>query len=318
MVRLLFIRHAESAQNVQQLSNVDVTAQSDEEVLSAMRSAGGTEDGDFPLSREGERQAKALSAVWSPLLLEKAREGRLHIFVSPMKRCLQTADPLMRELNAACGMKALVKPSIMEFGGLTWPKDMAVFDEMAKLRKKGDTAGAMSLLKNMKWRSAGLSGDEIKKTFPWADLPKGFPATTPWHMGGFEGSGALKRRLATVMEDIRVLPESYGNGEVVVFVSHGGTIADLLYWILLGSMRPIPQNLALGTPSFEAFHNTSVTSVVLPDRSAYPFGPNGRTTGEMNGFSALLEFANNTTHLGENKLRDWAVENYIIKRASAL
>ncbi len=46
------------------LTSVDVTAQSEEEALKAMRSAEGAEDGDFPLSSEGERQAEALGAVW--------------------------------------------------------------------------------------------------------------------------------------------------------------------------------------------------------------------------------------------------------------
>merc|ERR550514_1457419 len=116
----------------------------------------------------------------------------------------------------------------------------------------------MELLKNKKWGAAGFSGSKINQTFPWANLPEGFPMTTPWHTGGFEGSGALKRRLSSVTEEIWNLPKRYGNGEIVVFVSHGGTIADLLYSIFMGELRPIPQKQALTTPSFEGIHNTSV------------------------------------------------------------
>ena len=187
MVRLLFIRHAESSQNVHQSANVDAAEMSEEEQLKAMRGASADEDGDFKLTTHGESQAEALGDMWAPVLEQAARRGKLHVFVSPMRRCLQTADPLMTALHKACGLKAMIKPSIMEFGGLTWPSDMGVFDEMADLRKQGDVEGAMKLLKTKAWKASGYSGNELQKAFPWADLPDGFPVDTPWHTGGFEG-----------------------------------------------------------------------------------------------------------------------------------
>ena len=100
----------------------------------------------------------------------------------------------------------------------------------------------------------------------------------------------------------------YANSDIVIFVSHGGTIGDLLYSALNeGQLRPIKQEEALTTPSYEGAQNTSVSSLVLPS-PGYPFGPNGRTSGAKEGYKIRLEFSNNVVHLGEQRLRDWATE----------
>ena len=77
MVRLLFIRHAESSQNVHQSANVDAAEMSEEDALKAMRGASADEDGDFKLTPHGESQAEALGRTWAPVLEQAARRGKV-------------------------------------------------------------------------------------------------------------------------------------------------------------------------------------------------------------------------------------------------
>merc|ERR1712110_1253119 len=97
------------------------------------------------------------------------------------------------------------------------------------------------LLKQKKWNRSGLTGTELQKRFPWAELPDAFPVSEPWYGGGFEAPGAHKKRLEALAEEIAKMKTAYGNDEVVVFVSHGGTIADVLFEMLVsqGKARPL-------------------------------------------------------------------------------
>ena len=66
---------------------------------------------DAPLTSKGVAQAAAFGAAWAPLLAERAKQGKLKVFVSPFLRTLQTADPLMKELAALVpGMTFGTKP----------------------------------------------------------------------------------------------------------------------------------------------------------------------------------------------------------------
>jgi broad specificity phosphatase PhoE len=53
---------------------------------------------DAQLTELGLSQAERLGQTWNPLLVEKAKRGKLLCFVSPFTRTLQTADPLMAKL----------------------------------------------------------------------------------------------------------------------------------------------------------------------------------------------------------------------------
>ena len=43
-----------------------------------------------------------------------AEAGKLHVYVSAMQRCMQTADPLLTSL----GVEATIEPKLMEIPGL--------------------------------------------------------------------------------------------------------------------------------------------------------------------------------------------------------
>ena len=67
---------------------------------------------DTPLSKQGEKQAQAFCDYWHGTFAKLQSEGRLHFYVSPMKRNMQTADPLLKRL----GCKALAHGLIRQFG----------------------------------------------------------------------------------------------------------------------------------------------------------------------------------------------------------
>ena len=67
--------------------------------------------GDTRLSNIGEEEAEALSAFWAPMMEHMVREKTLHVYVSPMQRCLQTANPLMTRLK----YHGTVYPKIFEY-----------------------------------------------------------------------------------------------------------------------------------------------------------------------------------------------------------
>ena len=54
---------------------------------------------DTPLSKQGEKQAQAFCDYWHGTFAKLQSEGRLHFYVSPMKRNMQTADPLLKQLG---------------------------------------------------------------------------------------------------------------------------------------------------------------------------------------------------------------------------
>ena len=78
--------------------------------------AGSREDGDAPLTPLGEQQAEQLGEFYAPLLMEKAREGKLRLFVSPQMRTCQTAAPLYSRLHQETGIRAAVRVELHEHG----------------------------------------------------------------------------------------------------------------------------------------------------------------------------------------------------------
>jgi len=172
-------------------------------------------------------------------------------------------------------------------------------------------AGVKALLKGMKWRPCGFAGAALLARFPWAHLPADFPMDTPWYTGGFEGPTRNAKRMAALMQELHNLNQRYGEEDVVVFVAHGGTIGDLLYRLLLQQERPADFEAARQTALFEGVHNTSVTSLLIPGKH-FPFPANMRGNGQLLGFRCALEFMNNTVHLGEAHLKNWAYENIFV------
>ena len=105
-MRLLLIRHGETGSNanmhraiVELEREFGKGGYTQRELNKRIRIDPSAEDGDTMLTELGESQAEALGEHWAPLLHDKAASGQLHVFVSPMVRCCQTVDPLMRRLR---------------------------------------------------------------------------------------------------------------------------------------------------------------------------------------------------------------------------
>lgn len=74
------------------------------------------------LSEAGLEEAEQLGRHWVELLQGNAASGRVRVFVSPMRRCMQTIDPLMRKLGAiGATVPATVLTAIHEQPGLLHP-----------------------------------------------------------------------------------------------------------------------------------------------------------------------------------------------------
>ena len=269
-MRLLLIRHAQSLQNLYMetvLDDIASGAAEPHEFMKKMRDAppGAHGGADSPLSLHGTAQTLKLGATYSPLLVDAARRGQLHVFVSPFQRTMRTADPLMRALASQVpGLKAAVLPMIMEDGGLCSPADMQRLDEIERMVRQGKRKEAIAHLKTIQWEPQGMSGAELLAEFPWCTLlgsgggGRGsshddydemmaplFAATTggeqafggvllvadsedPWWRGGFEGQKSSEARSARLARWLGTsLPAKVPEDAVVVLVSHGGTIARL-------------------------------------------------------------------------------------------
>ena len=110
MVRVLLIRHGTTESNLRDARMAIAVARGDtprDQAPRAIREQLATASpdeqcGDTHLSvykGGGREQAALLAPYWSPILRGKAESGGLHIFVSAMQRCMQTADPLMTSLG---------------------------------------------------------------------------------------------------------------------------------------------------------------------------------------------------------------------------
>ena len=121
MVRVLLIRHAQSMQN-EFMEGVSARIARGElepsELNATMRNAPALHDAgaDSPLTELGEQQAELLGEFYAPLLMEKAREGKLRLFVSPQMRTCQTAAPLYSRLHQETGIRAAVRVELHEHG----------------------------------------------------------------------------------------------------------------------------------------------------------------------------------------------------------
>jgi len=333
MVRLLLVRHAQSQMNVYQedmstkLTRGELTSA---KFIKALRDGPpGTAAGDDAvLSELGQTQARRLGEVWGHSLIEKARAGKLIVFVSPFTRTLQTADPLMREIIGQCpGFQALVLPAIMEAGGLMHAEDLRRFDSVDELTRQGRRKEALELFKSFIWQPQGLTARQMRSHFPWARtqptaedkallhglLQAGVPdgdlrEDDPWWTGGYESTKRAARRVDGVANWIlSSVRNDTSEDTVVLMVSHGAMIEQtansLLHYSFTG--RPV-ENPSL---SLAGVRNSSVTSLLLPsDRYEY-LRERPNFNGEVVKFRCRLELFNDTAHLGDEMLRTFAIAN---------
>jgi broad specificity phosphatase PhoE len=290
MVRVLLVRHAQSMQNAYMegvAARISRGELAPTELNKAMRDAPENMDAgaDAPLTAKGAAQAELLGEAWAPLLAERARAGKLKLFVSPFLRTLGTADPLMKRLTELVpSFSATLLPAIMEKGGLTAPENFRNFDTIDAMTRAGKRAEAMEFLKAIEWQPMGMSGEEIEQLFPWSRSAAGeddlclpgdvtVPRDDHWWHRGYESTKAAATRVAEVVTWLeRDLREDVPGDTVVVLVTHGGTIAALVE-ALLGFSEEL---------SADGIRNTSVTSLLMPSTSASAAMPNiGGSTGQV-------------------------------------
>ena len=120
MVRVVFIRHGMTHENLHGARMAIRIAKgqvdpADREAISLrerMEEGPSEASGDTQLSDHkggGVREARLLGEYWAPMLREYAELGKLHVYVSAMQRCMQTADPLLRAL----GVDATIEPKVL-------------------------------------------------------------------------------------------------------------------------------------------------------------------------------------------------------------
>eukprot|EP00729_Bicosta_minor_P003589 gene3589-8107_t len=273
MVRYLFIRHGMTNSNLRdarmsvKVARGDVApAEAHAAIDREAAEAGPAEaSGDTSLSDYkggGVAEAQCLASYWYPILQGKAAAGEVHFSVSAMKRCLQTADPLLQKLGASV-RDITVEPRLMEVPGMCEEEDRRwLAQTLGPLATGNETdptlLDAARTAYNAKvWKECGMSKNEIAAAYPWArHFGAGFSDKVGadnigWHRGGFEKPADTDARIAGNKEWLLQRAKQLPDADIVVIVAHGDTI-----WRLLSSFLGIDPH-AVG----HGIANTSVSSL---------------------------------------------------------
>jgi broad specificity phosphatase PhoE len=241
MPRLLLFRHAESEANlrsIQTRSGLQITLPKS-----------GADCGDSALTSEGRSQAERMGRFWSTVVKTAVAQNKLHIFVSPQTRALQTLDPLMKSLERSHPGKcrALILPDLMETSGLWRDADKKALqdqimaadptvgdlhtdgippefvDGLMRGRQKSEIARGLS--DNLEfdsglWAPCGLSALEIQQQFPWAAVDKLAQDGSPWYRHGWESPPKRIERAGRVVGWLDNLRDELAIDDVVVVVAH--------------------------------------------------------------------------------------------------
>ena len=124
--------------------------------------------GCAPLTALGEAQAFKLGSFWAPLLAKQAAEGKLHCFVSPQVRTLQTIGPLMQRLRdlvpsfKGCQLNTLLheyRPPIAKEDLMR----ISSMPEVVEWRRTGQFGKVEAFEQSIRdtFSPAGLSGHEL-------------------------------------------------------------------------------------------------------------------------------------------------------------
>jgi|EP00505_MAST-04D_sp_SCG-Rhode-Island_P001419 broad specificity phosphatase PhoE len=292
MVRVLFIRHGMTKSNLRfartaiQVLKGNISASQVEEFQT--RQLSGEPDnewcGDTVLTTDvGKREAEELGDHWAQVLQSQAEKGAIHVYVSPMQRCLQTIDPFMKRLSHL-GIKGKVLPLIFELPGLAHRKDRTfVAKRIQPLLDSNDVDEAVALYRSHKFHSCGLSFAEMRKKFPWVEQgdPTAFPHDNdePWYSpkngySGFQSVEETGDRVRRTVAFIYSLASTLASTDTVVFVSHGEYISETIKKLLNAPQMQL------------SLMNTSVSSLkILPDRRD----------------RVKVEFINRTEHLNPDR-----------------
>jgi broad specificity phosphatase PhoE len=316
MVRILFIRHGMTVENLMsaqmaiRVAKKLVKPENSQAQIREQRIAlgGGEAEADTNLSDYkggGLKEAQMLADYWGPLLKGKKEANELHIFVSPMVRCLQTANPIMNHLKS----EATITPIIMEIPGLCNPSDRLFLDEQVRpLFDQGKEKKMRQILNQRTWKRCGYTKQEMKAQFPWIRkfdfsylealdevLKNNNNNDIKWWKGCWEATHESNTRMKKAKEWLFTLADTLPEDDVVVLFSHGDTI-----WRLLSSIVGIDSN------NIEhATANTSISSVKVNPAST---DREGKITREIQ-----LDFYNRTPHLKDRNL-DFYKFNGLINR----
>ena len=284
MVRVLLVRHGMTKGNLRsaraaiQVAKGNITPDQIVEYENQQREGEGLHEwsGDTQLSDVGKEEADLLGRFLGRLLEQAAKQNSLHVYVSPMQRCLETADPLMTRLN----YRATVYPLIFESPGLCHKYDREFFSESIEpLVLSKDMESAKRLFNKHRFHDAGLSENDINTRFPWVAKCVMFPEdpNKPWHSesNGFRGwetpKSTLKRANRAVhflKQQAKVLPKN----DTILFVSHGDFLGELINSLF--GLNDVSHSL----------NNTSISSFkILPNSEV------------------IFEFVNRISHLKKSR-----------------
>jgi broad specificity phosphatase PhoE len=225
-MQVYLVRHAQSANNAQ----VD---------------GPGERKPDPDLTDLGVRQAAALAdyltnhpepdqlsdtLAWRYGVFDGLRYRLNRIMTSPMRRALQTTQPLAAQLE----IPVKVWPDLCEIGGV--------------YHFRGGRSHGLP----------GLTRAQIREQFPDYNLPSSV-TQHGWWRGDRETRHAAYARAASVAVTLYERCHTDWAGENVLLVAHAGFL-NLLVQALLGTLNPDPE----AKPGFHAyFYNTSITRIDL-------------------------------------------------------
>jgi broad specificity phosphatase PhoE len=302
MVRLLFIRHAESEGNyADETTNVRVRRgeldgdQALEHVFSLL---GDVDDLDHPLTILGHEQAEMLGEFYFPLLEGKAREGKLHLWVSPQLRTMQTASPLYSRLHQATGIKSNVRIPLHEFHPPYHKNALPVYKRADTLRRKLRRAGNKSaeqiddevnsfFQENSEvFLPTGMTPAQMRRDFNWCIPPPQLAENSRPFSGHQPRSAALQRAQSNA-EWLVEMQHQLEDDEVIVVVSHGG-IMGMTLRCLLQVPTTNPQRIQLTDIPNSCVHVINLPNPKNPDTS----------------IDVCLEVFGSTDHLGPNRITE--------------
>jgi hypothetical protein len=117
-----------------------------------------------------------------------------------MRRNLQTAAPLLREL-AALGTQttATVRFDNFEVMGIVHPDDKHLLPQVAETNGASMSATERAeLVQKLKagiaWTPAGQSPDEMQAEFPHIRMEEGFSGDRGWYSDGYEGTKKIRKQ----------------------------------------------------------------------------------------------------------------------------
>ena len=294
-------------------------------------------NGDAELTANGRTQAELLGQFWAKILQHRAQQGRVHIIVSPMTRNLQTADPLVRVLNKQlrCGkentnsVRAVINPDLVEIPGFFHPDDAHMFFNLqARLvppagaggqgfdrPPESDRNSSRDVTGKYSWRPAGLSGNDIKRKFPWCRIPHCMlePRDVGWWQTGCESMDDIEARAVRLADSIEEMRETLHRKDVVVIFTHG-LMHNLLLNLLMARQFYGVSGGGDNAVADSKFRSISRKPGSLFDRGWVQMHPGSNTSTSClswdRGTRLVVHFLHRVDHLGPETGPDTLMRGY--------